>query len=159
MGPKAEQSTPQRIIMSGAVVVILGLLVFCALDHRFGWSPVPVWVSLAGDVLVALGLLINLLVFKENTFGASTVTTEADQKVISSGPYALVRHPMYVGVLVMMAGVPLALGSLWGLAVLAIVVPGLVWRILDEEKLLKKDLAGYTEYVQKVHYRLVPYLW
>jgi protein-S-isoprenylcysteine O-methyltransferase Ste14 len=66
---------------------------------------------------------------------------------------------MYVGVLVMMAGVPLALGSLWGLAVLAIVVPGLVWRILDEEKLLKKDLAGYTGYVQKVHYRLVPYLW
>jgi protein-S-isoprenylcysteine O-methyltransferase Ste14 len=159
VGPKAEQSTPQRIIMSVAVLAILGLLVFCALDHRYGWSPVPAWVSLAGDVLVALGLLINLLVFRENSFGGSTIKTEADQKVISSGPYALVRHPMYVGVLVMMAGVPLALGSLWGLAVLAIVVPGLVWRILDEEKLLKKDLAGYTEYIQKVRYRLVPYLW
>ena len=159
VGPRAEQSTPQRIIMSVAIVAIIGLLVFCALDHRFGWSPVPVWVSLAGDVLVALGLLINLLVFRENSFGGSTVKTEADQKVISSGPYALVRHPMYVGVLVMMAGVPLALGSLWGLAVLAIVVPGLVWRILDEEKLLKKDLAGYTEYIHKVRYRLIPYLW
>jgi protein-S-isoprenylcysteine O-methyltransferase Ste14 len=159
VGPKAEQSVAQRIIMSMAIVAITGLLVFCALDQRFGWSPVPALASLAGDVLVALGLLIDLFVFKENSFGGSTVQTEENQTVVSSGPYALVRHPMYVGVLVMMAGVPVALGSLWGLAVLAIVLPGLIWRILDEEKLLKKDLPGYTEYVQKVRYRLVPLIW
>jgi protein-S-isoprenylcysteine O-methyltransferase Ste14 len=158
-GPATEQSPAQKIIMSIAILAILGLLVFCALDYRFGWSPVPAYVSLAGDVLVALGLFINLLVFRENSYGGSTVETVAGQKVISTGPYALVRHPMYVGVLIMMIGVPLALGSMWGSAILAIVLPGLIWRILDEEKLLKKELPGYTEYLQKVRYRLVPYLW
>lgn len=159
VGPAAEQNVSQRIIMSIAVVAIIGLLVFCALDHRFGWSPVAAGVSLAGDALVVLGLLIDFLVFKENSFGGSTVQTFEVQKVISTGPYALVRHPMYVGVLVMMTGVPLALGSWWELAILALVLPALIWRILDEEKLLKKDLPGYPEYTQKVRYRLVPYLW
>ena len=159
VGPAKEQNISQKIIMSLAFVSILGLLVFCALDHRFGWSPVPLWVTLIGDVLVALGLMIDLFVMRENSYGGSTVQTIEGQKVISTGSYALVRHPMYGGVLVMMAGVPLALGSWWGLLVLVIVVPGLVWRILDEEKLLKKDLPGYNYYVLKVRYRLVPYLW
>jgi len=159
VGPAAEQNVAQRIIMTIAIAGIIALLVFCGLDHRFGWSPAPAAVSWVGDMLVALGLLINLLVFNENSFGGSTVQTTADQKVISTGPYAYVRHPMYVGVLVMMTGVPLALGSFWGLAILVVVLPALVWRILDEEKLLKKELPGYTEYVQKVRYRLVPYLW
>ncbi|MFL5695012.1 MAG: methyltransferase family protein [Ktedonobacteraceae bacterium] len=97
--------------------------------------------------------------FRENSYGASTIETFEDQKAISKGLYALVRHPMYMGVLVMMIGVPIALGSWWGLAVLALVIPVLIWRILDEEKLLKKDLSGYREYAQKVRYRLVPYLW
>ena len=159
VGPAAEQSPAQRIIMSFAFLSLLGLLIFCALDVRFGWSQLAPAVSLAGDGLIAIGLYINHLVFKENSFGGSTVQTFEDQKVISSGPYAIVRHPMYGGVLVMMIGVPLALGSLWGLAVFVIVVPGLVWRILDEERLLKKDLGGYSDYMQRVRYRLVPYLW
>lgn len=159
VGPAAEQNLAQKIIMSIAIIGCLGLLVFCAVDHRFGWSSVPPYVSLAGDVLIALGFFINLIVFKENSYGGSTVQTVEDQRVISSGPYALVRHPMYGGVLVMMVGVPLALGSWWGLVVLALITPGLIWRILDEEKLLKKDLPGYIEYTQRVRYRLVPYLW
>lgn len=159
VGPAAEQNVAQRIIMSVAMIGIIALLVYCALDHRFAWSPVPPYTSLIGDLLVALGLLFNLLVFKENSFGGSTVQTFADQKVISTGPYAIVRHPMYVGVLIMMTGVPLALGSWRGLAFLVIVLPALAWRILDEEKLLKKDLSGYIEYTQKVRYRLVPYMW
>jgi protein-S-isoprenylcysteine O-methyltransferase Ste14 len=147
------------MIMSTAIVAIIGLLVFCALDHRFAWSPVPGYVSLIGDALVALGLFINLVVFRENSYGGSTIETVENQRVISTGPYSLVRHPMYVGVLVMMTGVPLALGSWWGLAVLALVVPVLIWRIFDEERLLAKELPGYQEYEQKVRYRLVPYLW
>lgn len=119
----------------------------------------PAFISLAGNVLVMLGFLIQFLVFKENSYGASNIQTFADQKVISSGPYAVVWHPMYVGVLLMMFGVPLALGSFWGLAVLALITPVLIWRILDEEQLLKNDLSGYKEYTQKVRYRLVPYLW
>ena len=159
VGPAAEQNLTQKIIMSIAVIGILALLVVSALDHRFGWSPVPAYISLAGDMLVALGFLIDLFVFKENSFGASTIQIIEGQKVISSGPYSLLRHPMYAGVLVMMIGVPLALGSLWGLVILAAITPGLIWRILDEEKMLKKELPGYAEYMQKVCYRLVPYLW
>jgi protein-S-isoprenylcysteine O-methyltransferase Ste14 len=158
-GPTTETSPAQKIIMSLAILANVGLLIFSALDHRFGWSPVSPTVSVVGDVLVALGLFINLLVFKENSFGGSTVEKFEGQKVISSGPYSFVRHPMYVGVLVMIIGVPIALGSWWGLAILIITIPMLIWRILDEENLLKKDLPGYIEYTQRVHYRLVPYLW
>ena len=159
VGPAAEQNVAQRIIMSLALIGIIVILVYCALDHRFAWSPVPPYISLIGDLLVALGLLFTLLVLRENSFGGSTVQTFDGQKVISTGPYAIVRHPMYVGVLIMMTGVPLALGSWIGLAFLVIVLPTLIWRILDEEKLLKKDLSGYIEYTQKVQYRLVPYIW
>ena len=158
-GPTTETSPAQKIIMSTALLSIVAMFIFCALDHRFGWSPVSPVISIMGDVLVALGLFINLLVFRENSFGGSTIETVTDQKVISTGPYALIRHPMYVGVLVMITGVPLALGSAWGLAILVLTIPVLAWRILDEEKMLKKELAGYTEYTHKVHYRLVPYLW
>ena len=159
VGPAAEQNLAQRIIMSIAFISIIALLVFCALDHRFAWSPVTTGVALVGDALVVLGLLINFLVFKENSFGGSTVRAFEAQKVISTGPYALVRHPMYAGVLVMMAGVPLALGSWYGLAILLLMLPMLIWRMFDEERLLKKALPGYTEYTEKVRYRLVPWLW
>lgn len=159
-GPGQEESSAQKIIMALAIVLMPALFIFSALDYRFGWSPVPTAVVLLGDVLVALGLLMNLLVFRENSFGGSTIETVAGQKVISTGPYALVRHPMYVGVLIMVAGIPLALGSWWGLvAILALDIPILMWRILDEEQILKKELAGYQEYTQQVHYRLLPYLW
>jgi protein-S-isoprenylcysteine O-methyltransferase Ste14 len=158
-GPAAEQTTAQKIIISLSLLGTLAMLVVSALDHRFGWSSVPAYISLAGDVLVALGFVINYLVFKENSYGASTIQTVEGQKVISTGPYALVRHPMYVGVLIMMLGVPLALGSAWGLVVLTLMMPVLVWRILDEEKVLKHDLPGYTEYTEKVRHRLVPHLW
>ena len=159
IGPTAEQSTAQKIIISLSLLGFLGVMVFSALDHRFGWSPVPAYVSFVGDALVALGLFFDLLVFRENSYGGSTVQTFEGQKVISTGPYAMVRHPMYLGVLIMVVGVPLALDSWWGLAVVALIMPVLIWRILDEERLLKHDLPGYTEYTHQVQYRLVPYLW
>jgi protein-S-isoprenylcysteine O-methyltransferase Ste14 len=158
-GPSQEQSPVQKIVISIGVVALLGVFVFSALAHRFEWSPVPAYGSLVGDALVALGLFINLRVFKENTYGGATIETVADQKVIFTGPYALVRHPMYVGVLIMLIGIPLALDAWWSLAIIAVAAPGLIWRILDEEKLLTKDLPGYVEYTQKVRYRLVPYVW
>lgn len=159
IGPAAEQSMAQKIIISLAILGNVALLVFCAFDHRFAWSPVPPYVSLAGNVLIVLGFLINFFVLRENSYGASTVQTMENQQVISTGLYARIRHPMYAGVLVMIVGVPLALGSWWGLAILALITPVLIWRILDEEKLLANDLPGYREYEQKVRYRLVPYLW
>ncbi len=158
-GPIAEQSIAQKIFVTIALLSIDALLVFVALDHRFGWSQMSPYVSLAGDGLIALTFLIWFFVFTENSYAASIVQTFEGQKVISTGLYALVRHPMYMGFLVMLIGIPLALGSWWGLAFLVLEIPLWGWRILDEEKLLKKDLPGYTEYTRKARYRLVPYLW
>ena len=160
VGPKAEKKMSEKIIMSFAVIVNIVLLIFCAFDHRFGWSPVSPYISIAGDTLVAFGLLIDLFVFKENSYGASNIQTFEGQKVISTGLYAIVRNPMYMGVLVMLIGIPLALGSWWGIAFIVFaVIPGLILRIFDEEKTLKEELPGYKEYMQKVRYRLVPYIW
>jgi protein-S-isoprenylcysteine O-methyltransferase Ste14 len=148
------------VLIAVAFAGALALVVVSVLDHRFGWSFfVPAWVSVLGAVLVAAGLMIDLLVFRENSYGASTIETMEGQKVISTGPYALVRHPMYVGVLVMVIGVPLALGSWWGLAFLLLNVPILVLRILDEETMLRQELDGYADYMRSVRYRLVPGLW
>jgi protein-S-isoprenylcysteine O-methyltransferase Ste14 len=158
-GPQAEREPTQRIIMLLAMLGFAALPVFSALDWRFHWSPVPWWVSLAGDALIALGYLGILFVFRENSFGASTIQVVEGQKVISTGPYSVVRHPMYASALVMLAGIPLALGSWWGLFAILPMVPVLIWRLLDEEMLLREELPGYTAYSRQVHYRLVPFVW
>jgi protein-S-isoprenylcysteine O-methyltransferase Ste14 len=158
-GPTAEQRIGQKIVMSIASLEFIAMLVFPALDHRFGWSSMPAYVSIAGDVLVALGFLIIFFVFQENTFTSATIEVAAGQKVITTGPYAIVRHPMYSGSFLYMLGMPIALGSWWGLVVLLLMTLTTLWRLFDEENFLKKDLPGYREYTQKVRYRLVPYLW
>jgi protein-S-isoprenylcysteine O-methyltransferase Ste14 len=158
-GPAAEQSTLQKIVATIAFTGLSASFVLPALDHRFGWSSVPPLVSWIGDALLVLSFIMFYFVFRENSYGASNIRVEPDQKVISTGPYALVRHPMYDGTIVMGVGILLALGSWWALALLVLTLPMLVIRILDEEKVLARDLPGYTEYEQKVRYRLVPYLW
>ncbi len=158
-GPAAEQSPLQKIVATLAFSSLLGLFIIGGFDHRFGWSTMPSFVALAGDVLVVVSFYLYYLVFKANSFGASNIRVEENQGVASTGPYAIVRHPMYsVGVL-FFAGIALGIGSWWALVLLLVAFPVLVIRILDEEKLLVKDLPGYTEYEQKVRYRLVPYLW
>ncbi len=158
-GPAAEKETMQKIILAVAMAGFIALLLLPAFDHRFGWSKVPAYLALAGDVLVGLGFFLTFLVLRENSYGASTIQVIEGQKVISTGPYAIVRHPMYAGALVMLLGIPLALGSWWGLCALLFIVPVLIWRLLDEERLLRKELPGYVEYTQEVRYRLVPRLW
>ena len=158
-GPQAETRPAQKIIVLVLIVALIGMFVLSALDHRFRWSEVPSPVSLAGDVLAALGLYITFLVVKENSFSASHIKVFKDQKVISSGPYALVRHPMYTGTLLATVASPLALGSWWGLLPILLVIPMLVWRIVDEEKLLNAELPGYSDYASRVRFRLVPLGW
>ncbi|ORV99084.1 methyltransferase family protein [Mycobacterium kyorinense] len=158
-GPLAETRLLQRIIISIALLSLLSTLVLSALDHRFGWSSVPATVCLAGDVLVAIGLVAAMLVVIQNSYAAANVTVEADQKVITSGLYGLVRHPMYTGNVIMMVGIPLALGSYWGLLLLIPGIAVLAIRIRDEEELLTHELTGYRGYTEQVHYRLVPYVW
>jgi protein-S-isoprenylcysteine O-methyltransferase Ste14 len=158
-GPMAEKEPAQKIIMALTSLGFIGLFVIAALDHRFAWSHMPPSVALAGDGLMLLGWLAIFFVFKENTFAASTIELASDQKVISSGPYALVRHPMYAGGLVMLFGIPVALGSWWGVLVFVAIVPALIWRLFDEEKFLAKNLPGYVAYQEKVRYRLIPRVW
>ncbi len=158
-GPAAETRPAQKTLITIALAGAIALPVVSALDYRFGWSHVPSFVSVLGNALVALGLMINLLVFRENSYGASTIEKMEGQKVISTGPYAWVRHPMYVGVLILVVGVPLALGSYWGLLLMLLDVPVLILRILDEETMLRHELEGYSDYTGKVRYRLVPGLW
>jgi protein-S-isoprenylcysteine O-methyltransferase Ste14 len=159
VGPAAEKETTQKIIMAFVFVSFAGLAVVPALDRRFGWSEVPTWVVILGDVLVALSYVGFYFVFRENTYGAATIQVAEGQRVISTGPYAAVRHPMYAGALVLMLGMPLALGSWWGLLIIVPSVLVLVWRILDEERFLAENLPGYTDYEKKVRYRMVPFVW
>lgn len=159
VGPTAETRPVQRIVISVAFLSLMAMIVLSAFDHRFGWSSVPAAVCVAGDVLVAIGLGLAMLVVIQNSYAAANVTVEAEQKVITSGLYGLVRHPMYTGNVLLMAGIPLALGSYWGLVFL---LPGLLVlgvRIRDEEALLGQQLDGYREYTHRVRYRLVPYVW
>jgi protein-S-isoprenylcysteine O-methyltransferase Ste14 len=158
-GPQAETRLVQKIIVLILTAALVGMLVLCALDHRFGWSAIPASASLVGQVLTAIGLYITFLVVKENSFSASTIRVFKDQKVISTGLYALVRHPMYTGTLLLTLASPVALGSWWGFLSVLLVIPVLVWRIFDEEKLLKAELPGYADYASRVRYRLVPFGW
>ena len=149
-GPTAEKEKTQKIIMLFASIGFIALLVVPALDHRFKWSSMPLYMVIAGDILTALGFYIIFFVYKENPFTSATIEVTGDQKVISTGPYAVVRHPMYAGSMLYLLGTPLALGSYCGLLVLAAMAPFLIWRLFDEERFLSKNLPGYTEYCAKV---------
>jgi protein-S-isoprenylcysteine O-methyltransferase Ste14 len=158
VGPGAEKEKTQKIIMVLAIAGFVALLVVPALDHRLGWSRVPSYLSVAADALIALSFLFTFFVFRENSYGASTIQVADDQKVISTGPYALVRHPMYAGALIMLAATPVALGSWWGLVILPLIALVLIWRLFDEEKFLEANLPGYVDYKHAVRYRLIPYV-
>jgi len=158
-GPAAETRVLQKVIISIAFLAMGATIVVSALDFRFGWSSVPAAISVVGDVLVAVGLGIAMLTTIQNGYASANITVESGQQVVSTGLYSVVRHPMYLGNVVLMVGIPLALGSYWGLV---FVIPGvaiLALRILDEEKVLTQELAGYPDYTNKVHYRLMPGVW
>jgi protein-S-isoprenylcysteine O-methyltransferase Ste14 len=158
-GPTAEKRRTQKLIMLCASIGFVALLVVPALDHRFQWSEIPLSVVIVGDVLVATGFYFIFLVYKENPFTSATIEVADDQKVISTGPYAVVRHPMYASALFYLVGTPLALGSFWGILALVAMMPFLIWRLYDEERFLVQNLAGYTEYKKKVRHRLIPFVW
>jgi protein-S-isoprenylcysteine O-methyltransferase Ste14 len=158
-GPIAEGRTVQKIVMAGLYVSLAATCIVGALDHRYHWSAVPAALCLAGAVIVGAGLVMTALVVKQNNYASTTVQVETGQQVISTGLYGHVRHPMYTANTLILTGLPLALGSYWGLAFL---IPGilvLASRIHDEEKLLVEELPGYRGYTQQVRHRLVPGMW
>jgi protein-S-isoprenylcysteine O-methyltransferase Ste14 len=155
-GPTAEKEKTQKIAMLLASAGFTASLVVPALDYRFMWSNVPSYAVVSGDILIVLCFYIFFLVYKENPFASATIEVAKDQKVISTGPYAIVRHPMYAGGSLLFIGTPLALGSYWGLLAFVATIPALVWRLLDEEKFLANNLPGYGDYCTKVRWRLIP---
>ncbi len=157
LSQKEPHKTQRLIVGVGNLYYLVFLLP--GLDHRFGWSRVPSWLAIAALAMVLVGYGMVMLVFRENSFASRVVTVVAGQRVVCTGPYAVVRHPMYVGTILMDLFTPLALGSYWALPAFALIVPLLMWRILDEERLLRKELPGYGEYAQRTRYRLVPGVW
>jgi protein-S-isoprenylcysteine O-methyltransferase Ste14 len=158
-GPFAEKQASQKIIMSLTSLGFIALIVIPALDHRFSWSQLPSWLVAVGNAMVLAGFVAVYFVFRENSFTSATIELAPDQKVISTGPYAVVRHPMYAGGLILLFGMPIALGSGWGVLVAVAMLPALIWRLIDEERFLAKNLPGYDAYRGKVRYRLVPGMW
>ena len=158
-GPFAEKEPAQRIIMALVSMGFVGLILLPAIDHRFGWSHLSIPAVLAGNALVLLGWLGIFFVFRENSFASATIESAEDQRVVSTGLYAWVRHPMYATLLLMLLGMPVALGSWWGVLVVIAIVPALIWRLTDEERFLVSHLPDYSEYQRRVRYRLLPRVW
>jgi protein-S-isoprenylcysteine O-methyltransferase Ste14 len=158
-GPGAEKEKSQKLIQVFSSLAFIATLVLPSLDRHFLWSRVPLAFIVWGDALVALGFLAVFIVYKENTFTSATIEVAAGQRVISTGPYAIVRHPMYAGALLMLFATPIALGSWWGLTMFIPMALVIVLRLRDEEIFLQKSLPGYREYCGKVRFHLVPYIW
>lgn len=155
---REKQSTQQAVVFSLLIVVVLGI-VMPGLDRRFGWSEVPTVVVLLADAVVAASYLFTALVMKTNSYASRIVEVEEDQRLVRTGPYAVVRHPMYASAAVMFFATPIALGSWWGLLPMAVVPLILVPRILNEEKVLRGGLEGYNDYCDEVRWRILPLVW
>ncbi len=158
-GPGAEKERSQKVIQAFAGTLAAALVTVPALDHHFGWSSVPTPVVLLANAFLVLGFVMVFRVFKENSFAASTIKVESEQQVISTGPYQMVRHPMYSGASLALLATPLALGSFWGVVIGVALVGVIVIRLLDEERYLSANLPGYDAYRAKVKYRLIPLIW
>lgn len=159
VGPKAEKEKKQKIIQLLAAIAFMMVMIFPSIDQRFGWSHLPLAVILIGNFGVMFGFFITFLTFKENTYTAGVIEIAKDQRVISTGLYAYVRHPMYAGALLILISTPLAMDSWWGLFFIIPIIALIIWRLLDEERFLHKNLLGYTEYCRKVRFRLLPFIW
>jgi protein-S-isoprenylcysteine O-methyltransferase Ste14 len=156
---RAEKETSQQIIRLVLSVAMIPLFVLPALGDRFGWSQLPASVAVVADAVVVLGFAIIFLTFKANSHAAAIIDVAPDQRVVSTGPYAMVRHPMYLGAALLLLATPFALGSVWAIIFAVIAVCALVWRLLEEERYLSQHLPGYDDYRQVTRYRLVPWVW
>jgi protein-S-isoprenylcysteine O-methyltransferase Ste14 len=158
-GLNAEQRPLQKIIVRCMGLLWIGEFLVPGLDRRFGWSNMPSWLSIGGDLLVVLSMWMVYRVLKENSFASATVEIGKEQKVITAGPYAIVRNPMYSSAMVYFVAMSLSLGSYWALIPSILMTLGFAWRLSDEEKFLSENLPGYTEYCDKVKYHLIPLVW
>lgn len=156
---RKEKVPEQKVIVRLANLLFFPSFLLPGLDHRCGWSHTPLWLTVVSQSLALGGYLMTFWVMKANSFASRIIEVKTGQKVISSGPYRIVRHPMYLGAMVMFLFTPLALGSYWTLPAFALVIPVLVFRLLNEEKILSRELPGYSEYQLRTRFRLVPCVW
>jgi len=158
-GPAAETQRSQKIIQTLSSACFITLILVPGFDHRHGWSAVPTSIVVVGDVCVVAGLLMVFFVFKANSYTSGIIEVQKEQTVISTGPYAVVRHPMYAGAFIMLLGIPLALGSWWAFVPVFLLIAAIVWRLLEEETFLADNLPGYAGYQASVRHRLIPGVW
>lgn len=154
-----EKERQQKLVQKAGGAIFFICFLLPGLDRRFGWSTVPFELVLAADFLVVLGYGLIFLVFKENSFAGRTIRVEKGQKVVSTGPYSIIRHPMYLGMVLLCLATPIALGSYAAFWPFLLIIPLLAYRIRNEEEVLKRELEGYEEYCKKVRCRLVPGVW
>ena len=155
---KEKQATQKGVLAFSGLMFIVGFVV-AGLDHRFGWSHMPVWVTVAASVLFLAAYALYAEVMRENAYLSRTIKVEEGQKVVDTGLYGIVRHPMYMATVLLFLMMPIILGSWYALIVFAFYPAIIIVRLKDEEKLLTRELPGYTEYKQKVKYRLIPFIW
>jgi protein-S-isoprenylcysteine O-methyltransferase Ste14 len=156
---KGEQEASQKVIKTLLIALLIPLYVIPGIDHRLGWSHVPGFVVVVANAAVVLGFAIIFMTFKANSHASAIIDVAPDQRVVSTGPYAIVRHPMYLGAALLLLATPFALGSVWAIIFAILAVGCLVWRLLEEERYLSQHLAGYDDYRRVTRYRLVPFFW
>jgi protein-S-isoprenylcysteine O-methyltransferase Ste14 len=154
-----EREQRQKMLMTVMGISTLAIYMIPGFDRRFGWSDISLYLVLSADLIAVGSYLFMLYVFKVNRFASRTIGVEAAQQVIDTGPYRLVRHPLYTGAMLMFLATPIALGSWWGLVAVAIIPYCLVARIHNEEAVLQRELPGYSDYCRRVRWRLVPGVW
>jgi len=158
-GPAAEKEWSQKIIQAVTNVLSMAEFAISGLDCRFRWSHLPAGIAVLGDLLVCVGYAWVFLVFRENSFASVAIEVQPGQRVISTGPYRIVRHPMYTAMLLIVLATPLALGSCWALVCFPPVLLVVVWRLLREEKFLLRNLSGYDDFRRRTRWRLIPFGW
>jgi protein-S-isoprenylcysteine O-methyltransferase Ste14 len=152
-----EQTQKHVVALSG--LMFIGGFVVCGLDHRFAWSNVPIWLTIIASVVFLVGYALYAEVLRENAYLSRTIEVQENQQLIDTGLYGIVRHPMYTATLLMFLSMPVVLGSAWALIIFAIYPILIIRRIYNEEQVLTAGLSGYTDYQQRVRWRLVPGLW
>ncbi len=158
LNAKEKQGDQQLVVKLSGLMFLVGFIL-AGLDFRFGWTHVPAWLTVTACVLFLGSYLLYAEVLRENSYLSRTIGVQEGQTVVSTGLYGIVRHPMYTATLILFLSMPLILGSFWSFLVFLAYPAIIVKRLLGEERVLAEELNGYTEYMKKVKYRLIPFIW